>query len=78
MLGGGAALNWSFIQAGMCDEISVVIAASADGDPTTQTLFMFREGLSTVAPVSFALQSAEVKGGGSVWLRYLVKNTEEN
>ena len=31
MLGGGAALNWSFIQAGMCDEISVVIAATADG-----------------------------------------------
>jgi len=78
MLGGGAALNWSFIQAGMCDEISVVIAASADGDPTTQTLFMSREGLSTVAPVSFALQSAEVKDGGSVWLRYLVENTEEN
>lgn len=44
MLGGGAALNWSFIQAGMCDEISVVIAAAADGSPTTQTLFMARKG----------------------------------
>lgn len=27
-------------------------------------------------PVSFALQSAEVKDGGSVWLRYLVKGKE--
>lgn len=78
MLGGGAALNWSFIQAGMCDELSVVIAASADGSPTTQTLFMAREGLSSVSPVSFALQSAEVKDGGCVWLRYLVKDKEKN
>lgn len=77
MLGGGAALNWSFIQAGMCDEISVVIAAAADGSPTTQTLFMARKGLSGTAPVGFALQSAQVKDGGSVWLRYLVKNQKQ-
>lgn len=30
MLGGGGILNWSFIQAGMCDEISVVIAAGSN------------------------------------------------
>lgn len=77
MLGGGAALNWSFIQAGMCDEISVVIAAAADGSPTTQTLFMAREGLSDTTPVGFTLQSAQVEDGGSVWLRYLVKNKED-
>lgn len=77
MLGGGGALNWSFIQAGMCDEVSVVIAASADGSPSTQTLFMAKEGLSDETPVRFALQSAEVKEGGSVWLRYLVKNQED-
>ena len=78
MLGGGAALNWSFIQAGMCDEISVVIAAVADGSSTTQTLFMAREGLSSTTPVGFTLQSAEVKDGGCVWLRYLVKDKEKN
>ena len=77
MLGGGAALNWSFIRAGMCDEVSVVIAAAADGSPTTQTLFMAREGLSDISPVRFSLQSAEVKDGGSVWLRYLVKNQKQ-
>lgn len=73
MLGGGAALNWSFLQAGMCDELSVVIAAAADGSPVTQTLFMAREGLSEETPVSFDLQEARVMDGGSVWLRYLVK-----
>lgn len=77
MLGGGAALNWSFIQAGLCDEVSVVIAAAADGSAATQTLFMAREGLSGVSPVRFALQSAEVREGSSVWLRYSVKNKED-
>lgn len=73
MLGGGAALNWSFIQAGMCDEISVVIAAAADGSSDTQTLFMTRDGLSDDKPVEFKLQEAKAMGD-SVWLRYLVKN----
>lgn len=35
MLGGGGVLNWSFLQAGMCDEISIVLAAAADGSPDT-------------------------------------------
>lgn len=74
MLGGGAILNWSFIQAGVCDEVSVVIAASADGSIKTPALFEMREGLDTDIPVSFSLQSAKVMDGDSVWLRYLVKN----
>ena len=73
MLGGGGVLNWSFIQAGMCDEISVVIAAAADGSSDTPALFETRGGLASDQPVRFELQSAEVKDGGSVWLRYLVK-----
>lgn len=51
---------------------------AADGSPTTQTLFMARDGLSDDAPVGFDLQEAKVMDGGSVWLRYLVKNREEN
>ena len=74
MLGGGGVLNWSFIQSGMCDEISVVIAPCADGSSETPALFSTRSGLSADKPVGFELQSAEVKDGGSVWLRYLVKN----
>lgn len=73
MLGGGGVLNWSFIQAGMCDELSVVIAAAADGSSETPALFETRGGLAADKPVGFALQSAEVKDGGSVWLRYLTK-----
>ncbi|ACL21935.1 RibD family protein [Desulfitobacterium hafniense] len=72
MLGGGGVLNWSFIQAGMCDELSVLIAAAADGSSETPTLFEARSGLAAESPVGFTLKSAEVKEGGSVWLRYTV------
>ena len=72
MLGGGGVLNWSFIQAGMCDEVSVVIAPCADGSTKTPTLFQAREGLSTDKPVSFTLKSAEALDGNAVWLRYAV------
>lgn len=77
MLGGGGVLNWSFIQAGMCDEVSIVIAASADGSQDTPSLFGVREGLSTDKPVRFKLQNVEAKAGGSVWLRYKVYQEKE-
>lgn len=73
MLGGGGVLNWSFIQAGMCDEISVVIAAAADGSSDTPALFCAKEGLSENHAVGFELIEAKAMDGGSVWLRYLNK-----
>lgn len=73
MLGGGGVLNWSFIQARMCDEVSVVIASSADGSSDKPALFSTRGGLAADKPVGFELQSVEIKEGGSVWLRYLMK-----
>ncbi len=72
MLGGGGVLNWSFLQAGMCDEVSVVLAASADGSPDTPPLFQAKEGLSKNIPIDFSLKEATVKDGDSVWLRYTV------
>lgn len=72
MLGGGGVLNWSFIQQGFCDEVSVVIAPCADGSTATQTLFQMKDGLSTDDPVGFTLKSADVLDGSAVWLRYTV------
>lgn len=73
MLGGGAVLNWSFIQAGMCDEISVLVAAAADGSTNTPALFAAKEGLAENKAIGFDLLGAEARGGGSVWLRYKVR-----
>ena len=72
MLGGGGVLNWSFLQAGMCDEISIVLAAAADGSSDTPPLFRAKEGLSGSRALGFSLKEARVMDGGSVWLRYTV------
>lgn len=71
MLGGGGVLNWSFIQQGLCDEVSLVVMPAADGSTDTPSLFEVRAGLSNTTPVSFTLKSAQVEGN-AVWLRYLV------
>ncbi len=73
MLGGGGVLNWSLIQAGMCDEISIVIAAAADGSMDTPSLFSAKGNFAPAKAVGFLLENVEVKDGGSVWLRYKVK-----
>ncbi|BDR56856.1 RibD family protein [Xylocopilactobacillus apis] len=71
MLGGGGVLNWSFIQEGLCDEISLVVAPSADGATDTPTLFQAKPGLSDTTPVTFTLKDVQTVGN-AVWLRYLV------
>lgn len=73
MLGGGGILNWSFIQAGLCDELSLVVAAAADGSADTPSLFSTRKNFSENTAKSFELESAEVKEKGTLWLRYKVK-----
>ena len=70
MLGDGGVLNWSFIQAGMCDEISVVIAAAADGSTQTPSLFSSKGGFAPEKAQCFRLEGVQVMDGGSVWLRY--------
>ncbi len=72
MLGGGGVLNWSFIQAGMCDELSIVMAASADGSSKTPTLFECGEGFGRDRAIDFKLLDVQRKEGDSLWLRYKV------
>lgn len=74
MLGGGGVLNWSFIQAGLCDELSVVITPTADGSSDAPSLFETKSGLSDDQPVTFTLKDAQAQEDGTVWLRYLVNH----
>ncbi|MFU2319336.1 dihydrofolate reductase family protein [Rahnella sp. PCH160] len=77
MLSGGGFINWSFLQAGVVDELSLVIAPLADGENDSVTLFAKSDYLPDHAPVEFALKSAEVGQGGTVWLRYTVNNDKQ-
>lgn len=70
MLGGGGVLNWSFVEAGLCDEVSIVVAAAADGSSDTPTLFEALGGFAAPRAVRFALIDAKAEAGGALWLRY--------
>lgn len=78
ILGGGAVLNWSMLRAGLCDEISLVLMPTADGQNHTHSLFEATETFSTAAPVAFSLKGVEPLEDGSVWLRYDVDGLVED
>lgn len=72
MIGGGGLLNWSYLQDGFVDEVSIVMAPIADGDPDAQSLFTAREPFSTIQPFSFTLLDVQKLEDNAVWLRYKV------
>lgn len=72
MLGGGGTVNWSFIQAGLTDEMSLILAPAADGNVNTQSLFMARPGISEDHPVLFRPLDVQLLDDGFVWLHYAV------
>lgn len=73
MVGGGGVINWSFLQNGLVDEVSSIIAPVANGDPDGHRFFTAREPYSTVQPVEFQLTGVQDLGDSVVWLRYTVK-----
>lgn len=72
MVNGGGGLNWSFIRAGLVDEVSIVLTPAADGAKGAQTLFEADERYAAPLPTAFELQAATKLDDGSVWLRYSV------
>ncbi len=75
MLGGGGVLNWTFIQEGLCDEVSLVVAPVADGSSEQPSSFETGK-LGNDTPVSFTLKSADILDGSTLWLRYTVNNSD--
>lgn len=74
MVGGGGTLNWSFIQNNLVDEVSMILAPIANGDPNGHRFFVAKEPYSQIIPTAFQLKSVEVLEGGTLWIRYLVIN----
>lgn len=74
LLEGGGVLNGTFLNAGLIDEVSLVITAAADGATTTPTLFDVPAALSARPATLFSLDSVQRLGEDGLWLRYKTKN----
>lgn len=72
LLNGGGGVNWSFIKAGLVDEVSIVLSPVADGATDTASLFDANPKYNDTNPVAFTLTSHTVLDDGSLWLRYRV------
>lgn len=74
MIAGGGYVNGSFLQAGMIDEVSIVLAPVADGNTRSVTAFENHDFLSTQAAVGLTLLEVQRIDGDGLWLRYAPKN----
>ncbi len=70
---GGGTINWTFLQQGVLDELSLLIAPTADGSPTSVTVFEKSDFLPPSAPAEFRLKGVEQLKGDGIHLTYLVK-----
>ncbi|WPU44566.1 dihydrofolate reductase family protein [Limosilactobacillus reuteri] len=68
---GGGKINGGFLEAGLVDEISILIGAGADGRTGQPSLFDGRPESSN--PIALQLKDVKSFDDGAVWLRYLVK-----
>lgn len=74
---GGGLVNWSFLQAGMIDELSLLLAPVTDGGSGAASLFARIPSLTQKKAVEFVLQEAQRMGEGGIYLNYLAKNAEK-
>ncbi len=70
LLEGGGAANGALLQAGLIDELSLVIAPTVEGVPGGPTVFDLHGGPDALDAMSMALEHCQVLEGGFVWLRY--------
>ena len=66
---GGPTVSGSFLNAGLVDEVSVLILPLIDGRKEHPASFEIAED-TWKKPTYLTLSSAEIQEGGSVWLRY--------
>lgn len=77
MVAGGGIANQSFLQEGLIDELSLVIAPVADGSRTAASIFERADFLPASKPFPFTLAEANVLEGDCMWLRYVSKDGKQ-
>jgi riboflavin biosynthesis pyrimidine reductase len=70
LLEGGGAINGALLQAGLVDELSLIVAPSVEGVPGGPAVFDIHGGPAALATMGMVLVNCQVLEGGSVWLRY--------
>ena len=71
-----AAALQSFLQAGVIDELSLLLAPVTDGSRGSASLFTQLSSLNEGSPVEFTLKTVEKAGDNGVYLNYLAENAE--
>lgn len=74
IVSGGGIVNWSFLEAGLIDEVSIVMTPITDGDSSTNTIFERGDFMPEIDPVKFSLKEVKQLDGDVVWLNYSVRN----
>ena len=69
---GGGTVNWTFLQQGVLDELSLLLAPAADGSPDTVTVFEKMPSLPESVPAQFRLKKVEQLAHDGVRLLYTV------
>ena len=70
---GGGIVNWSFLQQGVVDEVSLVLAPAADGGASSAAVFQQSPFLQESCPVEFRLNTLERLESDAVQLVYAVR-----
>lgn len=74
---GGGTINWTFLQQGVVDELSLLLAPAADGNPDSVTVFEKSPLLPSGSPAAFRLKNIERLKDDGVRLLYTVINKEK-
>lgn len=75
---GGGMINWTFMQQGMVDELSLLLTPAADGEPDTPSVFEAGAFLKTSVPVEFELEDVQRLGKNGLRLVYLTEQKSED
>lgn len=73
---GGGTINWTFLQQGVVDELSLLIAPVADGNSDSVTVFEKSALLPPSAPVTFQLKKVERLRADGIRLVYTANHRE--
>lgn len=70
-------VDWTFLQAGMVNELSMVLSSVTDGSSSTASVFTQIPRVSEGSPIEFTLKAVEQIGDGGLYLNYLAKNAKQ-